>query len=109
MDHHAPRAITNGLRLRGIDVLTAYEDQAHTLADPVLLDRVTALGRVLFTQDVDLLAEAQQRQQSNVPFSGVIYAHQRNVSIGQCIRDLELIALLGAETDVNNRVVYLPL
>jgi hypothetical protein len=45
----------------------------------------------------------------HVPLSGVIYAHQRNVSIGQCIRDLELIALLGAETDVNNRVVYLPL
>lgn len=24
MDHHAPRAITVGLRLRGVDVLTAY-------------------------------------------------------------------------------------
>ncbi len=26
MDHHVSRAITNGLRLRGVDVLTAYED-----------------------------------------------------------------------------------
>ena len=25
MDHHVPRAITVGLRLRGVDVLTAYE------------------------------------------------------------------------------------
>ncbi len=23
MDHHVPRAITNGLRMRGVDVLTA--------------------------------------------------------------------------------------
>jgi len=28
MDHHVPRAITNGLRLRGIDVITAREDNA---------------------------------------------------------------------------------
>ena len=24
MDHHVPRAITTGLRLRGVDVITAY-------------------------------------------------------------------------------------
>jgi len=28
MDHNVPRAITAGLRLRGIDVITAYEDGA---------------------------------------------------------------------------------
>ena len=31
MDHHVPRAITMGLRLRGVDVLTAYEDGANEL------------------------------------------------------------------------------
>ena len=58
MDHHVPRAITGGLRLRGVDVLTALEDGASELDDPALLDRAGALGRVLFTQDDDLLAEA---------------------------------------------------
>lgn len=33
MDHHVPRAITLGLRLRHVDVLTAYEDHAHDIAD----------------------------------------------------------------------------
>jgi len=32
MDHHVPRTITTGLRLRGIDVITAYEDNAHELS-----------------------------------------------------------------------------
>ncbi|MEE8291380.1 MAG: hypothetical protein V3R80_07875, partial [Candidatus Tectomicrobia bacterium] len=32
MDHHIPRAITVGLRLRGVDVITAYEDASHELA-----------------------------------------------------------------------------
>ena len=109
MDHHVPRAITNGLRLRHVDVLTAYEDKAHELDDSALLDRATALGRALFTQDDDLLVEAKQRQQRDIPFCGVIYAQQRDVSIGQSIQDLELIALLGTEEDLNNRVIYLPL
>ena len=39
MDHHIPRAITEGLRLRGIDVITAYEDSASDMDDSALLDR----------------------------------------------------------------------
>jgi predicted nuclease of predicted toxin-antitoxin system len=64
MDHHVPRAITTGLRLRHVDVLTAYEDQTHDIDDVSLLDRATLLGRVLFTQDDDLLIEATRRQHS---------------------------------------------
>ena len=56
MDHNVPRAITEGLRLRGIDVITAYEDSADDMNDPALLDRATELGRALFTQ-VDVVFE----------------------------------------------------
>jgi predicted nuclease of predicted toxin-antitoxin system len=72
MDHHVPRAITSALRARQIDALTAYEDAASTIADPLLLDRATALDRVLFTRDDDLLAEATKRQQNGQYFKGVI-------------------------------------
>ena len=58
MDVHVQRAITEGLWLRGIDVLTAQEDGASALTDPELLDRAAARGRVLFTRDADLLVEA---------------------------------------------------
>ena len=109
MDHHVPRAITMGLRLRQVDVMTAYEDQAHEIADSDLLDRATSLGRVLFTQDDDLLAEATKRQQTGISFGGVIYTHQQDVSIGQCVQDLELIAAAGTAPDAVNQVIYLPL
>ena len=72
MDHHVPQVITNQLRLRGIDVLTAYEDGTSVLEDPLLLDRASALERVLFTWDDDLLTEAALRQQNGQRF----YAHQ---------------------------------
>ena len=58
MDHHVPRAITEGLRRRGVDVVTAEEDGTQRLEDPDLLDRATELGRPLFSQDRHLLAEA---------------------------------------------------
>ncbi len=38
MDHHVPKAITVGLRLRGVDVMTAHEDDASALSDEKLLD-----------------------------------------------------------------------
>ncbi len=39
MDHHVPRSIAVGLRLRGVDVITAYEDGTSEADDPALLDR----------------------------------------------------------------------
>ena len=92
MDVHVRRAVTTGLRLRGIDVWTAQDDGAGELTDSRLLDRTTELERVLFTQDDDLLREAARRQQIGERFAGVIYGHQLNVTIGQCIDDLEIMA-----------------
>ena len=109
MDHHVPRAITTGLRLRGVDVVTAYEDGSGTLEDPELLDRATQLGRALFTRDDDLLAEAVRRQRSDVRFHGVVYAHQLRVSIGTCIRDLETISKVATPGEVIGQILFLPL
>ncbi len=51
MDVHIPQAVTDQLRRRGIDVLTAFEDECQELPDDQLLLRVTQLNRVLFTQE----------------------------------------------------------
>jgi predicted nuclease of predicted toxin-antitoxin system len=109
MDAHIKSAVTHGLRLRGVMVLTAQEDGTDRLPDSDLLDRATALGHVLFTQDADFLAEAARRQAAGVPFAGVVYGHQQNVSIGQCVTDLELLAKALEPPDMMNRVEHLPL
>ncbi len=56
MDVHVSSAVTEGLRKRGIDVLTSQEDGTNTWDDEALLAQATKLGKVLFTQDDDLLA-----------------------------------------------------
>ena len=108
MDHHVPSAITAGLHRRGVDVFTAEEDGSARLEDGPLLDRATALGRVLFSQDEDLLAIAQQRLQAGEEFGGVVYAHQLAISVGQAVRDLELLAKVLEPSDMRNRVEFLP-
>jgi Domain of unknown function (DUF5615) len=109
MDVHVPAAITRGLLMRGVDVITAQLDGSTRLEDSKLLDRATQLGRVLFSQDEDLLAEATRRQRSGEHFGGVIYAHQLRVTIGRIIGDLELLAHATTTEDFANRVEYLPL
>ena len=65
------------------------------MADTILLDRALELGRVMFSQDRDFLIEAQRRRAEGIDFAGVIFARQSRISIGDCIRDLEIIAKAG--------------
>ncbi len=89
--------------------MTPQDDDRRGIADPLLLDRATELGRPLFSQDEDLLAEARRRQEEGIPFAGVLYAHQLHVTIGDCIRDLHLIAEAMEPHELANRVEFLPL
>ncbi len=107
-DHNINRAIAQGLRRRGVDVLTAAEDGAHRLPDDKLLDRATALGRVLVSADTDFIEEAHRRQTNGVPFSGVVIGRQ-GLPIGLCVEQLELIAKVSEPDDFSDTLVFLPL
>ncbi len=106
-DHNVNRAVTQGLRLRGVDVLTALEDGAHQLTDPELLDRATALDRVLFSNDRDLVLEARRRQRDGVRFTGVVFAPQ-NLPIGLCVEQLELVVKAGEPEELVDSLLFLP-
>lgn len=109
MDEHVPLSITRGLRRRGVDVLRVQDDGHANTDDELILDRAAALGRVVFTRDEDFLVIAQARQVNGIPFAGVVYAHPLGPSIGDCVSDLETIAVVSALPEWENRVEYLPL
>ena len=46
MDHNVPKAISVSLRLRNVDVITAWEDGGSELPDDRLLDRAYEINRV---------------------------------------------------------------
>ncbi len=109
MDENVQDAITHGLRLRGVDVLSVREDGYGGRTDSNVFLRANAQGRVLFSRDSDLIIEAIRYQNNALPFTGVIYARQNILTAGQCIADLEFCALAGEPADFANQIRYLPL
>jgi hypothetical protein len=108
MDHHVHRAITEGLRRRGIAVITAFDVGMDREDDERLLDRATALGRVLVTQDQDFLEIAPRWQREARHFFGIAYAIQERVDIGGAIEYLELIAHLMSPEEIGDRIEFIP-
>jgi hypothetical protein len=109
MDVHVPISITEQLRRREVDVLTAIDDGARQRSDAELLERARQLGRVIFTQDVGFKALAEEWLRQDRPFAGLLFGHQMGGSIGQFVRDLELIAKASTEDEWVNAIEYLPL
>ena len=103
-----PRAIAEQLHRRGVDVMTAIEDDAARLPDEELLDRAAELNRVLFTQDIRFKTLAESWQHDGRPFAGLAFGHQLGGTIGQYVRDLELIAKASDPDYWINHVEYLP-
>jgi hypothetical protein len=108
MDHHVHQSITDGLRHRGIEVITAFEDGKERESDEVLLERATALNHILVSQDDDLLKIAKRWQQSAREFTGIAYAIQQHIDIGGTIEYLELIAHVKTADEMRNNIEYIP-
>ena len=91
-DVHVPRTVVLQLRSRSVDVLAATEKEVSELPDGQLLALATRDKRVMVTQDIRFRVLAESWQRTGKHFAGLVFAHQRYVSFGQMIVDLELIA-----------------
>jgi predicted nuclease of predicted toxin-antitoxin system len=109
MDENVPGPITSGLLRRGSDVLTAQDEMREGEPDEAVLDRADALGRVVYTTDEDFLAIASDRLHRGIPFTGVFYTAQFGLSIGDCIRDLEIVGACSSFDDWRNQITFIPL
>ena len=108
LDVHVPQAIADQLRRRGVDVLTAVEDGASELSDDELLEHVRRTGRLLFTHDIRFRALAEEWQRKGRPFAGLIFGHALGGTIGQFVKDLELIAKDSEPGEWENVVDRIP-
>ena len=109
MDHHVPIDITLGLRARGVDCLFLEEDGTKRWADQPLLIRSTQLNPVMVSLDRDLFNIATQWIREGMEFSGLVYGHQLRLTIGQAIRDLEIVAQVMQPEEMRNSIQRIPL
>jgi len=95
LDENIPAGVKEGLRRRGIDVLTALDEGLGGATDRKLLAFAVSNDRVLVTRDADFL----RMHQAEVPHAGIVYCRQHTLSIGELLRGLVLIhAVLDRET-----------
>jgi predicted nuclease of predicted toxin-antitoxin system len=101
-DEHVSRAVIQGLRHRGIDVLTVPEAGLMGASDQEHLNRALQEGRVIFTQDDDFLRLAA----AGNPHAGIVYARQ-HTSVREILRSLRMIyEVLDAE-DMTGHIEFL--
>ena len=102
MDEHVPSAVTDGVRRRGIDVITVQELHEMGAPDERHVALAQALGRVIFTQDADFLRIAA----SGVPHAGIVYTPQ-STAIGDMVRGLVLINEVYTAEELVGQTEYL--
>jgi hypothetical protein len=108
MDHHVPRAITNGYDSAEWTYLRLMRTaRANFRIQPYWTVRQNSIECCLRRMMICLSWAA--------PAAKVIvlwcdlYTHQLRVSIGGCIHDLELVARAGELEDMAEEVLFLPL
>jgi len=103
-DENIETSVIEGLRRRKISVLSVVELGYHGKTDEFHLAKATELEAVILTHDVDFLAMACRQ---DVKHRGIIFAHSKNVSIGECIRGVELLASVLTDRDMRNHIEFL--
>lgn len=103
-DENIETSIIDGLRRRRITVHSAVELGYRGKSDHFHLSKAGELDAIVLTHDVDFLLMASS---TNVNHLGIIFSHAKNVSIGECIRGIELIVNVLSDRDMRNHIEFL--
>jgi hypothetical protein len=107
-DHHIQSAIAEGLKRRGVDVLTAHDDGYDRRDDEALLRRSAELGRILVTYDFGFLTRSARWQEEGRDFPGIVFGFEIRIEIGVATRYLEDLAKNAPAETISNSVAFIP-
>ena len=103
-DENVNVAIIEGLRRRGVEAWSAIDKGKLGLSDEEQLRYALEEKATIFTHDDDFLSMATE---SGIEHFGIIYVHQQNLSVGECIRRLKAIVETMSPEEMHNRVLFL--
>lgn len=102
LDEQIPSAVRDGLRRRGVDLLTTQEADMRGATDEELLVHALEQGRVMLTQDADFL----RLHASGTRHAGIIYAPQQT-PVGKIIHGVMLIVEVLMAEEMANHIEFL--
>jgi uncharacterized protein with PIN domain len=101
-------ALAEALRIRGVDVLTAFEAGMIERPDEDHLDYATSKGRVLSTFNVaDCCRIHAAYQNSSRPHAGIVLGRQKQHSIGEQMRRLPKLTAARSPEQMANHLEFL--
>ena len=102
-----PVAIAEGLKRRGVDARSCRDMGNYGLTDEQQLEYARENNLVMFTHDDDFLKLSAKYMAQAREHSGLIYAHQRDYNIGECIRRIKLIVDILLPSEMKNHIEFL--
>lgn len=102
-DEGVELAVSQQLRIAGIDAVSAHSLGHLGWSDQQHLDEATRLQRVLCTYDTDFLRMATE----DLTHFGIVYAPQSKATIGAWIRELRTLHATYAAEMLIGQVVFL--
>jgi len=106
-DENIESAIVEGLKRRGIEVISTRDRKDLGKSDEYHLKRASELGAVVLTHDADLLKIAHRWNQEGKEHKGILYAHPLDLSMGECIRMVELATQVLTEGEMENHIEFI--
>lgn len=103
-DENIERSIIAGLQRRNIEVVSARELGYLGKSDEFHIKKALEMKAVILTHDIDFLKMASNPE---VKHGGIIFSYLKNISIGQCIRGVELISNILTDEDMANHIEFL--
>ena len=106
-DESVDVAIAEGLQRRGIEAFSARDRNNLGLTDEEQLTFAREESATIFTHDTDFLRVAAQWNDLGRTHCGVIYCRQTTFGIGDCIRNLKVLATVLSPEDMINHIEFL--
>lgn len=102
LDVHVHGAITQGLRLRGVEVMTCQEAGLARAKDIEIVQYAFRENWVIFSQDSDFLRICS----TTFPHRGLVYTHKQN-PINRIIQGLLLINEVLNDAEMENHIEFI--
>jgi hypothetical protein len=104
-DEHVKSAIVEGLKRRGMDIVTAQERGQRRTDDEILLRTATMEARLLLTNDTDFLRIHSAWMKAGGQHTGIVYWPQERL-IGVVIARVHQYALQTTPQEALNVVKF---
>jgi hypothetical protein len=106
-DENVDVRVAEGLRRRGVEAFSVYDEGKGGMNDEAQLAQATERAAVLFTHDVDLIEIAAEINDQGEERCGVIFVEMHRLGLGECIQRLALYADVVTAEEMMNRVEFL--